>query len=190
MPQRSQTSPVAGLSLVEVIVVVGIVVVVAGMLTPVFFRAKHRVNILSSAEKLRQLHIATMIYRTDHDGDGRYGDIPVMGLPPATYVIFNRFGLPETTLQSSCGHHPSVPMAILNIDYRPGRGGPAFAADALVFRENLILFQDMNCSDAEVLLENPFQSKTGIGILLGGRAVLKRQTGDYWSPLWWSEPEM
>ena len=174
-------------TLVELMVVVAILVFLAAIVFPVGVRSIHRAKVTSSLSKCRQMHLATMIYRTDHDGDGRYGDIGTMGLPPPAFVLLNRFGLPEAMMQSACGNHPSEERSVLNIIYKPVYSR-LFADEAMVFRENVVLYFDMNCSDASTTIRNPFESKLGIGVLLSGQATVRRKPGDYRLASWWADP--
>lgn len=179
-----------GFSLVELLVVIAIIAVIVAIITPVLVQAKRSANIRSSQSKLHQLSIALLIYRTDHGGDGIYGSMEQMGLPPARYVYISRFHqFSSDMLVSSCGHHPSFPVKF-NIDYIPGEGGGPFQSQSVVFRENMLMFSDMNCTPSNINLSNPYLIKYGLGVLLSGRLVVKNKTGRQSLPDWWADPEL
>jgi type II secretory pathway pseudopilin PulG len=179
-----------GMSLFELLVVIAIIMVIAGIILPVTVKAVHRAKQTSSMSKLKQLHLATMMYRTEYYGDAVYGQIDAMGLPPATPAkwVEARLGQPMSLMQSSCGRHPSMPPVTYDVYYTPGRGDAPFPANAILFQENLVLFYDMSCSDSDVALMNEFQTHLGIGVLLGGNAVVHRKPGRWWDPDWWADP--
>jgi type II secretory pathway pseudopilin PulG len=177
-------------TLVELLVVVAIIMVVSAITFPVIVGAVHRAKETSSMSKLRQLHLATMIYRSEYYGDAVYGQIGAMGLPPATPAkwVEVRLDQPMSLMKSSCGRHPSMPPVDYDMYYTPGVGDPPFPVEATLFEENLVLFYDMSCSDSDVALMNEFQTHLGIGVLLGGNAVVHRKPGRWWETEWWADP--
>jgi prepilin-type N-terminal cleavage/methylation domain-containing protein len=70
-------------TLVELLVVIGIIGAVAAILFPVLSSAKRAAREVQTKSNLHQIHVQTALYQTDHDGDGALGDVYRMGLPPS-----------------------------------------------------------------------------------------------------------
>ncbi len=68
-------------TLVELLVVVAILGIVAGIAVPVFARAKRSANVSATLQNLKSLHTAAMVYQSDHSG-ALVGPPEEMGLPP------------------------------------------------------------------------------------------------------------
>ena len=66
-PRKTQTQG-AGFTLIELLVVIAIIAVLAGMLFPVFARAREKGRQATCAGHLRQLGMADVMYRSDYDG--------------------------------------------------------------------------------------------------------------------------
>ena len=77
IPARSKTN---GFTVIEVLVVIAIIGLLAGLLFPVFFSARQSVRRSQCACNLKQLAVAFDMYANDWDGyypcpGGRYGDL-------------------------------------------------------------------------------------------------------------------
>lgn len=177
-----------GFTIVEVLVVAAIVALVASLTYPLYSSATRGAKLGVSASNMRQLYVAVALYRSAHDGDGRYGDLATMGLPDARWALLDRGGLPESLMQSPCGSHPSEQPSVLQVLYHPGDGEDPFPMWLLAYKENLILYSDIQCTPPENALLNPYVSKTGVGVLLGGTIVRRAKPGDPYRPDWWAEP--
>ena len=181
-----------GVLLLEVLIVVAIAAIVAALTVPTFRYARRSAQSVRTVNNLRQLHLATSLYRTDHGGGGIYGDLQAMGLPHVLDVYYppRLTNLPESLLVSGCGLHPFSEPHRYTLWYYPGEGGVEFARQAQVFRDRLILFFDIQCSDPSVPIGNRHVSKFGLGILLEGQLARRRGTGEVWDPSWWSDPAL
>jgi type II secretory pathway pseudopilin PulG len=176
--------------MVEVLTVCGIIAIVAGITFPVVGIATRAAQISKTTSNLHQLHVAIKLYQLDWDGDGRYGDISEMGLPSIVQIMkLGSLHVPEEVERSGCPVHPSRPPGADFIDYWPGGNGTDFSVMAQVFRENIIIFSDMNCTSADVPLDNVYQSRRGLGVLLSGQLLNKFKTGNAGRPGWWSDPQ-
>jgi prepilin-type N-terminal cleavage/methylation domain-containing protein len=181
-----------GFTLIEVLSVIVIIATLAAISYPVFAQAKMQAKRTVSAEKLRQLFLATEIYRNDNDGFG-YGDLGTMGLPDGIYVFRKRFGLPEESIRSACRAHPDdAPRPGYQgggyIWYRPGLGEEDFVAEVRKWRENYPLYVDMHCNDPAVQIWNWHVKKYGVAVLLSGEIVKVNKFGRFQSAEFWKEP--
>ncbi len=176
-------------TILETLSVLLITVVLAAVSYPVFAGVKREAKIRSSGAKLQQVYMATMIYREEHDGGG-FGTLEQMGLPSAYFVVTNRFGLSEESMNSSCGAHWSVQPApgadVHNFVYFPGDGSSPFPDLAVSWQDRLVLYFDQHCNSSEVDVRNRFHEKLGVGVLMGGNLVRRRGRGDLFKPEFWS----
>lgn len=181
-----------GFTLIETVTVMAIAMITIAFLFPVFARAKRSAKITASASILRQLHLSTKLYQFEYDGDGRYGDLPEMGLPSAARPLDVVSPTHRLELPSPCGQNPNWMPEPLAFDYiyRPGTGGQKFASIAQTFRESLLLFFDPNCDEPDAYpIWSEHKVHFGIGVLLSGQSVRKRALGKmYFDDYWWSQP--
>ena len=73
-------------TLVETLCVLGIIAIVAAISFPVFAAVRRSSKKAVSMSNLRQVYLQTEMYRSDHDGDGRWGSTYAMGLPPSSVL--------------------------------------------------------------------------------------------------------
>lgn len=179
-------------TLVELIVCVAIIAIVMAIATPVFVRAKKSAQIQASMSNLHQMFIAGKLYQMDWDGDGRYGDLDVMGLPSVIWPQFRLSDLGGKPAKSPCGLDPGwmgTEIVVHHYIYRPGEGGPKFAQYATMWKENMLFFSDLNCDDHSIPVYSREFAHRGLGVLLSGRLVnlykKGQMTGDDY---WWSQP--
>lgn len=185
-----------GITLLETIVCMAIIAVLAGILTPLFARARYSARIESSLSNLRQLHLATSLYRNDYgNGDG---DTPAAkSLPPELYVLQSKtFG---SVGKSPCGVHPDNARGALSKQYfsytywhgtaNNDECRPEYTAQTHKLGEDYVLFTDADCNSAsEPLWSNHFVH-FGLGVRLSGQAFRVRRLGDIGRLEWW-HPEM
>ena len=70
-----------GFTLIEILVVIGILVVLAAMLFPVFSRAREKARQASCESNLKQLGLANLMYSADYDETYVPTNLPVTGVP-------------------------------------------------------------------------------------------------------------
>jgi len=82
----------SGFSMLELLVVIAILAVLAALLYPVFVSTQRSARTTETIAKLRNISIATALYRAEHDGDGNFGTPAEMGLPTSLqmYLLLRR----------------------------------------------------------------------------------------------------
>lgn len=190
--QAAATARPAGrsaFSLVELLVAISIILLLAAVISPVMSQVKRHVNISSSTQHLRQQHLALKLYQGTWGGDGVYGLPNEMGYPldgvsggermhdlwPTTLKV------PMQLWRSPCGFHPDYGDAVILYQFRR----PQSVEEAQRYKENLVTFVDINCNPADVRLYNTFMPRRGLGVLLSGSLVNKKDTGDFGKFGWW-----
>lgn len=112
-----QQAGVRGFSLVEILVVIGIVAVLAALLFPVIARARDAGKVPVCISNLRQIGAATALYQSDHDGAlpcenprsgvifGAGGVMRVPKDPLEPYgAVIGIYHCPKSTLTTMRGH--------------------------------------------------------------------------------------
>lgn len=176
-----------GFTLAEFLVCLAIVMVLTAVLGPVFSRVKMESQVQSSLSRLRQLSMAVIQYRTDHDGHGRYDNMYSAGIPPFQYYIRTYFGLPHSFFRSPCGYKMDINHNLRRISYMywPWGHSDVFNNALERHREQTIIWTDMHCNEASLNWDNPYTVKLGLGANLGGQAVRFRKRGSTWDFDWW-----
>jgi prepilin-type N-terminal cleavage/methylation domain-containing protein len=176
-------------SLVELLVVVLIIAILAAILYPVLAKSKDRSKQAVCMSNLRQIAVAIDLYRTEAGGNGVFGDMYSMGLPP---FPINR-SIPSLRNLSSCdGPARTIPgggrrAAYVYVPSPPGQmSGPVtWAQYAQDMRESALVCFDKNHNSPEISLDSDLTTKTGIGVRLSGSIVIRTRKGamDDWN--WW-----
>ncbi len=68
MPGLKRRGPRQGFTLIELMIVIGLIALLAGILLPSFQRARSRANLTTCCENLRNLATAVSMYQTDNAG--------------------------------------------------------------------------------------------------------------------------
>ena len=70
-----------GFTLLELIIVVLILSILTALIFPVYRSAIEKSKETICKSQLHQIQVAIALYRTEHDGDGRFGRADRMGMP-------------------------------------------------------------------------------------------------------------
>jgi hypothetical protein len=168
-------------TLIELIAIIAIVATLVAISTPVFLSAIRNARATSGLNNFKQLHVAFSLYRSEHDGDGKYGQAKEMGLPNAPDLLFRGAHLAVAKDQSlwepACGVHPMYrDRATVKYIY-----GPVNAEEVgeyyKKYQENAMLLVDLNCMDHSLLKPTVGVAKLLIGLRLSGEASKKTVYG-------------
>jgi len=169
-----------GFSLIEVAVVVGIVVVLAAVLLPVFARAKESALITESALKQRQFHQAFMLYQADHGGHtGAFGPASASNLPNHHYFgePLKPYGITIEFRKTPCGSKAPFGAGWI-ASHVSDELGTSWVVNSPIYRENSLMIFDDNCNPGNEAAYSPHKLKRGLGILYSGAVIRKWNTGD------------
>lgn len=173
-------------TMIELIASISIVMVLVGILVPVFRSARERSLILSSLLRLKQMHVAVTIYRADWDA-GNYENQYGAGLPSYAFVYGTYLHLGRQSFRSPCGYKPNIEGNVneLSYQYAP-MPTDAYSKYLSLHREESILMNDPHCNPDSVVYGSPFTKKRGLGVLLSGRLINQYKTGSPGDLEWWT----
>ena len=179
-----------GFTLGEILVVIGIIAVVAAISFPVFASSKNSAHEATCLNNLRQIYGAVSLYRSDHDGEGVYGEASKMGLPPTLVTLVHTKMIVETTLH--CTGEPLPRMALplymrfwQDDDVEAGMKN-SWSAYVQEAGSNAILVGDTNHRTAGKPRLAPFVTHFGIGLHLDGHVSRRSAQGDWGDLYWWT----
>lgn len=179
-----------GFTMIEIVISVAIVAILVAIITPALASARRSARISSSVSNLRQLHLALSLYRSEYGGEGIYGTYAEMGMPDAEQPL-DLPGFPVgSPFPSPCGWNPTISDSRPSFEYlySPGFAGKLFAKNAQLFKDNLIIFADLNCNPHHELIRSEHFAHLGLGVLIGGKLVNQRKKGFVFDADWWSRP--
>jgi len=185
-------------TLVEILTVIAIIAVLAGISFPVFQSSKRAGQVTAAAENLRQMNLALILYM-DQNGLSVSGDLlpPTDDIYPDNGHILKQPGsqnnilnLPTASFQSPCKEIDPRAVEGLSVGYI--RNSELWESRMRewqqLFQANLVTFLDMNCNEASVDIHNQFEPKFGLGVLFAGNVVRKRSAGTWSEPGFWASP--
>lgn len=180
---RASRSICAGITLMEVVVVMSILVLLMALLMPVFGGVKQTGNIAASLGKLSNIHRATLIYQADYAGDGQSYE----GLPTQSVVFSTFLGLGKEAFKSPCGYKGIIENKN-NLGYQYAWEDRPDVLKYFVLREgSAILFTDASCNASRAVWESPPAVKRALGVRLDGSLVNMRKAGLPISLYWWDK---
>jgi prepilin-type N-terminal cleavage/methylation domain-containing protein len=182
----------AGLTLVEILSVIVILSIMTATLQPVLSQAMMKAKMSSSGQRLRQLHLLTLLYQADQNASADHGNPEEMGLPwdvdrvkgyapYGTVSITSKLILqvaPSIEKASPCGYKPNGKHTSEGIHYMP-RIVLDWLTGSEWYGQNVILWVDPNCNSENVDLEDNFSGVRALGISLGGSLSIKSTPGAY-----------
>lgn len=204
-----------GLTLVEALIVLAVIAIVAGLLTPVFMKVKQNARVATSVGNVKQLLSALMLYRQEYEGvdvfDGQRAYYRA-GLPASKVGLWPReqlspYGATDEVWRPPCGFDMIIydtspcwgefnQICYVSVFYDPinmlpGTGNLSDLGDYLqTYRENAVAFVDPYCNPPGTDFGNSDLAKRAIGGLLSGQVVNKFAKGRLieMDLRWFSEP--
>lgn len=163
-------------TLVELLSCIVIISILASLLYPILGSVKLSAKATSAKAGLRNLFLATALYRSDYEGV-EFGEPSAMGLPfhddqgrdPALAEIFRNTLGSDPNQFSPCGWHPKNRTEPV-IEYMASNR-PDWANWILKLESRTILFADGNCNATDVDVSDQFAMKRGIGVALDGHVL-------------------
>lgn len=170
-----------GFTLIETVMVISIIVILTALMQPVFSQAKQHVQVQSSVQRLKQLHLAVELYRSDNNLTGYSVDDY-----PMHYTIYSTYlGFGKNFYVSPCGYKAGIEDNLkgLSYNYVP-YPAPQIEVHYKHYEENAVLFKDPHCN-SKLEWDSPFMSKRKLCILAGGQIVNEISTGSSHHLEWW-----
>lgn len=171
------------------LVVISISIILVALLTPVLGRVKEHVQVRISLDRLRQLSLATMIYRQDWGAGTDYSSPTGLSLPPYGTVYGTYMGLGKDFFRSPCGYKDSIETNgnRLSYGYAP-TPYPVYLEHLRMREEGAMLFSDPHCNPEGTPWMSRYYKKQGLSVTLGGQLHRVNKAGDPALPEWWVTP--
>lgn len=202
-----------GFTLTEALVSLGVIAIVAAIMTPVVISARKSARIGASQLHLKQLWTAVQLYRNDYDGVDVFNDARDyyrLGLPtpdahgqePLVGVL-DDYGATRELWQSPCGDDQVIfetgPTFVRGrISYVPyfyaptslsSAGNAADYGDYIrTYKENIVIFVDPYCNPTGTSMRAIRKEKRGIAILHSGEITNRVGQGNAFFLQWYSNP--
>ncbi len=184
---------VRAFGLLEVLIVATILAIIAAIVTPVYLRAKDKAKENVCISNLKQIHAATMMYRHDYDGDGKYDRAIRMGLPPLGWTTLFLHNYISEAAFICTGVSPWNNGIV---KYQPGFYGepPGVGLDyeksdwtkwVPILRDDTILLGDLNHQPPGSNIQAVMQRHWAIGLYLGGYVKKLQKPGNPFYFEWW-----
>lgn len=177
-------------TIVEVLVVVSILAVIAGLLLPVFASAKKAAQETRCMGNLHQLQLALLQYRSSNNGDGKFGPGDQMGLPPRTADDFALLGLPIEVYHCNAPPNLMGPrQAIYYWLFDDRAAGTVLDGDWADYvrknEENSVIIADVNHGDRSLPIMSPYTPHRAIAVRLSGQVFRFTKVGDWGDYAFW-----
>ncbi|MDX2064490.1 MAG: hypothetical protein SFX74_01985 [Fimbriimonadaceae bacterium] len=168
---------------------IGIIVLIAGIALSLVQPVKEQIAITVTKSNLRQLFIATELYRAAEPSHVDYGDSRAMGLPDQPYDSLNALKLlrpprAETASDRRFG------VSYFRYYLSPDRDGliPKWKDYTLEYQSQAIMYSDPFNNTGNAPLDGaPFYRRRVIGITVDGYIRDRRRRGDWMERLWWHD---
>jgi prepilin-type N-terminal cleavage/methylation domain-containing protein len=175
-----------GYTLVEVMVVIAIIAVTTAIAYPAFSSARAAARVSSSADRLRQLHLAVEIYRNDW---GANNDLDPESFPSHGYVYWSFLGLGKDFFRSPCGYKTGIEDNLMRLSYQyVPAPEPVFTAHLRRYGPDALLFRDPHCSGTVEAWNTPQMTKRVLAVTVGGQLINRMKRGSTLPLEWWVEP--
>jgi len=169
-----------GITMIETLVCIGIIMIVAAIVVPVTVNARHNARIASALLRLKQLHVALKLYQMENGGEGVYGTCYDMNLPDVEQLSRGYLGGSAETWVSPCepGHKG------FSYTYYSG-SDPFHAGYARTYQDESMILTDLSCDPKRGLVWGDYVKTRGLGVRLGGQVVNYYKNGAPGPYPWW-----
>jgi len=171
------------LSLVEVLIVISILILLSGLLYPVFIRAKAEAKITKSVSNMKQILVAALLYAEDNQP----GADPVTNLPGSLLPMKNVMKLPAEVMHTGGRPHYADDSKSDVYVWCPSEDPASGWREYVVFSQGnpVILIDATQDPDKEKNLREVFVDRFGIATFYDGHAKRKRGRGSVDSYNFW-----
>jgi prepilin-type N-terminal cleavage/methylation domain-containing protein len=174
-----------GFSLTEMLVVLALITILVALLFPALGRARASANESSMANKLKQIGMGVMMYRSENEGDGKYGKASEMGLTMWLSQV-------PTLKKLYAGPHPCKDKYAGGIvewpdNYESHEAGEPWQSYVTIYQDATPVASTTNCSSPDTSLTNVFHVKLGLAVQLDGALIKRVSSGDDSKVAWWKE---
>lgn len=174
-------------TIVELLIVIAIVSVLAGITFPVLREVRSKGKITHCQSNLRQIHVALTIYRSDYGGEARYGDMHSMGLPPDLRDLYTSQKMRRDTFRClGSSRIPVGPLYTVHYSSKDEIGTYPWEEYALKFQESSVVYGDQNHELAGHDVISPAVDHRRIGVYLDGHTRVIVRKGDPFVLPWWN----
>jgi len=179
----------SGFSLLELLVVIAILAVLAALLYPVFVSTQRSARTTETIAKLRNISIATALYRAEHDGDGNYGTPAEMGLPTLLQMtlLIKREDNPffkRSMFEAPCDWHGfEAGISYGVVEEEDNEWMPILKR----LRGNFPLVHTIGCTPPRTPLNNPYLPTLFLGNAVDGHLIRFTTLGYPGSSLFWKD---
>jgi len=180
-----------GFSLPEVVIVMAILMTLAAISYPVFAGARKSAQETMCVSNLRQLYVATTLYRQEQGGDGVFGTPVEMGLPdgwrsmaiPAALQGDACRGLNPTVCIHSYGYNKAWPTQEAQFYFQGAN--EAWAKYVQTYGDASVMAWDDHHQFACPITE--FSKHRTYGLHLDGHVKLRVRFGESTNWYWWHD---
>lgn len=177
-------------TLVEMLVVIGLLCLFAGLVSVLMGPAKDAAAIVVSKSNLHHLQISTALYQSDYGGDGNFGTTHQMGLPKnfayETLPLLTQIRPPRAPAKNDSVF--GICYWVYYNDPNTDRLNPSWADYTASYQGQAVLYSDpFNNAPSLPLDHSPFARKRVIGVTVDGNLVDRFHRGDWMERSWWHE---
>lgn len=174
-------------TLTEILVVIGIIGLLAALAFPVLSAARLKSKETVTLSNLRQIYVQTSLYQSDHGGDGVFGNVYEMGLPPGPQSN----GVPMLGILLPPLMHPDAKT--IGRQYFPlfsepeyDAMEPSWSAYAQSEGPNAVLYIDPHFTRSDIpLLQGNFYKRVFYIVRLSGSVQRVERRGQWLSRTFW-----
>lgn len=182
---------VGGLTLVEVLVVITIVLALVAITQPSIIKAKRSAGKTVCASNLRQLHLSLLLYAADHGDIEGPGLIEISAFPPRVSTLSQFSSLKCVTGRDpiDCGrggytvHFPLADRRLYLSQEHFDSVHKIWQEDYARYGESIVLISDSSHQDLCPLTE--YALFHSFGITMSGAVIRKSGRGDRMLQSWW-----